>query len=427
MHFMPAFLILLALLFSAFFSGMEIAFVAANRLKLELDRKHGLFSSRLISVFLKNPSHYITTMLLGNNISMVIYGFAIARILEPFIRLDLHINSEIAILILQTIIGTLIILFTAEFLPKIVFRSRPNTSLNIFAIPVYLIYIFLFPVTWIALSVTNFIMRYIFRIREKMGSGIISPVFGKIDLDHLVSESQQTIERKPEDEPEKKIFQNALEFSRLKLRDCMIPRTEVEAIEANSSMEELQKRFVETGYSKILIFDESIDNIIGYISSKFLFTRPGNLLDGLVPMSIVPETMKVNKLFRKLIKERKTIALVVDEYGGTSGIITLEDIIEEIFGEIEDEHDTVELIDRQINENEFELSGRLEIDYLNEKFNMAIPESEEYDTLAGYIIHNYENIPKLNTRVIIKPWQYRILKVSQTKIELVHARRLREE
>lgn len=417
-------IILLALIFSAFFSGMEIAFVAANRLKLELDRKHDVFSSRLIAVFLKNPGHYITTMLLGNNISMVIYGFAMARILEPLIRLELNINNEIAILILQTIIGTLIILFTAEFLPKITFRSRPNKALNFFSVPVYIIYIILYPVTYFALTITNFIMRHIFRIREKMGSEISTPVFGKIDLDHLVSESQLEIEQKPDDEPEKKIFQNALEFSKLKLRDCMIPRTEVEAIEVNSSIEELQKRFVDTGYSKILVYEESIDNIIGYISSKYLFTQPSKLLDGLVPMSIVPETMKANKLFRKLIKERKTIALVVDEYGGTSGIITLEDIIEEIFGEIEDEHDTIDLIDRQINENEFIFSGRLEIDYLNEKFNMNIPDSEEYDTLAGYIIHNYENIPKLNTRVIIKPWQYRILKVSQTKIELVQAKKL---
>ena len=419
--------ILLALIFSAFFSGMEIAFVAANRLKLELDRKHGLFSSRMISRFLKKPGHYITTMLLGNNISMVIYGFAMARILEPVFRLKMNIDSEIAILIFQTIIGTLIILFTAEFLPKIIFRSRPNKALNAFSVPVYIIYIVLYPVTYFVLSLTNFIMRYILRIREKMGSEISTPVFGKIDLDHLLSESQREIEQKPEDEPEKKIFQNALEFSKLKLRDCMIPRTEVEAIEINSSIVELQNQFVETGYSKILVFEESIDNIIGYISSKYLFTRPVKLMDGLVPMSIVPETMKANKLFRKLIKERKSIALVVDEYGGTSGIITLEDIIEEIFGEIEDEHDTTELIDRQINESEFVFSGRLEIDYLNEKFNLEIPESEDYDTLAGYIIHNYENIPKLNTRVIIKLWQYRILKVSQTKIELVQAKRLDED
>jgi CBS domain containing-hemolysin-like protein len=403
---------------------MEIAYISSNRLKIELDRKHGIFSSRIVSIFLKNPGHYIATMLVGNNIALVIYGFFMARMLEPAISRHLSIHNEVLMLFLQTLIGTLIILFTAEFLPKTIFRSRPNLTLNVFSVPVLIFYIVLYPITLITIGFTNFIMRYILGVRVKMRSETRNPVFGKVDLDHLVNESQSPDELNLDEEPEKKIFQNALEFSKLKVRDCMVPRTEIEAVEINTNLRELKNRFTETGYSKILIFEDSIDNITGYISSKDLFKAPSSIKSKLVPLSIVPETMNVNKLFRKLIRERKTIALVVDEFGGTSGIVTLEDIIEEIFGEIEDEHDTIEFIERQINDNEFIFSGRLEIDYLNDKYKLEIPVSEEYDTLAGYIIHHHESIPKLNNLVIINRFQYRILKVSQTKIELVHAKKL---
>ncbi len=419
-----ALIIIISLILSAFFSGMEIAYISSNRLKIELDRKHGLFSSRIVSLFLKNPGHFIATMLVGNNIALVIYGFFVARVLHPILLNHLNVHNEVLILFLQILIGTLVILFTAEFLPKTIFRSRPNLTLNIFSVPVFIFYILLYPVTLITISFTNFIMRFILGIRVRMRSESQNPVFGKVDLDHLVNESQTPDEQRMYEEPEKKIFQNALEFSRLKVRDCMVPRTEIEAMEINSSLEELKKRFTETGYSKILIFEDSIDNMTGYISTKDLFKAPASIKSKLVPLSIVPETMNVNKLFRKLIKERKTISLVVDEFGGTSGIVTLEDIIEEIFGEIEDEHDTVEFIERQINEYEYVFSGRLEIDYLNDKYKLEIPVSEEYDTLAGYIIHHHESIPKLNNLVIISGYQYRILKVSQTRIELVHVKRL---
>ncbi|MGC9342740.1 MAG: hemolysin family protein [Bacteroidales bacterium] len=417
-------IILISLILSAFFSGMEIAYISSNRLKIELDRKHGLFSSKIISIFTKNSSHYIATMLVGNNIALVVYGFFVARLLEPVLTESLNVNNEVLMLFLQTLIGTFVILFTAEFLPKTIFRSRPNLSLNIFSVPVLFFYIILYPITIITIGFTNFIMRFILGVRVRMRTENLNPVFGKVDLDHLVNEINQPAEQKVEDEPEKKIFQNALEFSKLKVRDCMIPRTEIEALEINSSIDELKERFVETGYSKILIFEDSIDNITGYISSKDLFKAPTSIKSKLVPLSIVPETMNVNKLFRKLIKERKTIALVVDEYGGTSGIITLEDIIEEIFGEIEDEHDTIEFIERQINPNEFVFSGRLEIDYLNDKYNLQLPVSEEYDTLAGYIIHHHESIPKLNNLLVIGDYKYRILKVTQIRIELVHVKRL---
>lgn len=420
----PVIIILISLLLSAFFSGMEIAFISSNRLKIELDRKHGLVSSRFISIFLKNPGHYIATILVGNNIALVVYGFFMAKLLEPLLSHTLKIENEVLILLLQTLAGTMIILLTAEFLPKTIFRSRPNITLNLFAVPMAVFYFVLYPVAIIAMGFTSFIMRFLMGIRVNRDRSRLSPVFGKVELNHLLSESQPDNEDEEEKEPEKKIFQNALEFSRLKVRDCMVPRTEIEAMEITSSLKELKERFTGTGFSKILIFDESIDNIIGYISSKDLFKNPASIKSILVPLTIVPETMNVNKLFRKLIKDRKSISLVVDEYGGTSGIITMEDIIEEIFGEIEDEHDTVDFIERQINENEFELSGRLEIDYLNDKYKLDIPESEEYDTLAGYIIYHHKSIPKLNNRVIIDNLQCRILKVTQIRIELVHVKRM---
>ncbi|MCK4921226.1 MAG: HlyC/CorC family transporter [Bacteroidales bacterium] len=422
---MTAFIIVfLSLIFSAFFSGMEIAFISSNRLKIELDKKHGLFPSRIISYFMRIPGHYIATMLVGNNIALVVYGIVLAKMLEPFLTNTLYINSDALILIFQTIVGTIVILFTAEFLPKTLFRSRPNAALNIFAIPVTFFYIIMYPITVIAIGITNLIMRIFLGIDVQMRNENQKPAFGKIDLDYLVNESQSDLEQKLEDEPEKKIFQNVLEFSSLKVRDCMVPRTELEALEISSSLNEFKERCVATGFSKILIFENSIDNIIGYIRAKELFDQPRTIKSRLVSLLIVPETMNVNKLFSKLIKEHKNIALVVDEYGGTSGIVTLEDIIEEIFGEIEDEHDNIELVERQINDNEYIFSGRLEIDYINDNYNIELPESEEYETLAGYIIDHCENIPKLNNRIIVGDYQFRMLKVSQTKIELVQVRNM---
>lgn len=422
----PLLIVFFCLLFSAFFSGMEIAFISSNKLKIELDKIHGTYSSKIISVFTKNPDKYIATMLLGNNVALVIYGLMVARLFEPILTNTLHINSDFLILITQTLVGTIVILFTAEFLPKTVFRSRPNTALNIFALPVFFLYIILYPITLFTLGITSFILRFILRVDIQQQSNNRPPAFGKIDLDYLVNESQSDLEQSLEDKPEKKILQNALEFSSLKVRDCMVPRTEIEALEINSSMEELRLKCIETGYSKIPVYKDSIDNIIGHVRAKELFRQPGTIKSRLVPLFIVPETMQVNKLFRKLMKEHKNIALVVDEYGGTSGIISLEDIIEEIFGEIEDEHDTIELIEKQINDNEYIFSARQEIDYINDNYKIEFPESEEYETLAGYIIDHCENIPKLNTRIIIGNYQFRMLKVSQTRIELVSVKKLED-
>lgn len=413
-------IILITLIFSAYFSGMEIAFITSNRLKIELDKKHGEFSSRIISIFTSNPGHFIASMLVGNNIALVIYGIFVARMLESLFYEYFYIHSEALVLILQTIIATILILFTGEFLPKTIFRSRPNPALKIFAVPTFIIYCLLYPVTIITIWITNFFLRVVFRLKTSIKRESQAPVFAAIDLDHLVNEHQNNPELNEDIEHERKLFQNALEFSHTKVRDCMVPRTEITAVELKTSETELRQKFIGTGYSKILVYLESIDNIIGYVSSKDLFKGHDSIKSRLVTLTIIPETMQVNRLLRILIKEHKSIALVVDEYGGTSGIITLEDIMEEIFGEIEDEHDTSEFIERQVNETEFIFSGRLEIDYLNEKYNLNIPESEEYETLAGCIIFHYEDIPESDISVRIGNYEMRILKVSQTRIELVH-------
>lgn len=408
-------IIILALLMSAFFSGMEIAFVASNKLRIELDKKHGLFSSKIISILTLNPGHYITTMLVGNNIALVVYGLFMAKILEPSIQTI--ITSEIGILLIQTVLSTLIILMTAEFLPKTLVRINPNLVLNVFALPVFIFYIVFYPLVYSIVNFVNIILKKFVR------SGNLNvnknTVFGKIDLYHLISEGSEESQDDISDLDELKLFQNALEFSHVKVRDCMIPRTEIVALEINSNIEDLKQRFVETGFSKILIYDESFDNFVGYITSKELFKTPKSISDQLIDVSFVPETMAANTLLQKLINEHKSMVLVVDEFGGISGLVTIEDIIEEIFGEIEDEHDSTELVERQMSDTDFLFSARLEIDYVNEKYKLNIPESEEYETIAGFIFYHYESIPKIYERIIIESLEFKILKVSKNRIELV--------
>lgn len=423
---MPSGLIILIILFfSAFFSGLEIAFISANRLKIEIDKKNHIFPSGIISIFTSNPGHFIASLLIGNNIALVIYGILMARLIEPVLHNNFGISNEIIVLSLQTLISTLIILFTGEFLPKTLFRIRPNIILNILALPFFIFYILFYPITLITIWLTNLILRIGLNSKIKITKKTEKPVFAKVDIDYLLSETQATDNNAIDEQAELKIFQNTLEFSRLKGRDCMVPRTDITAIEANSSIKELQDKIITTGYSKILVYEDSIDNITGYVNSKDLFKQPSSIKSIQLPLFFVPETMHINVIFNKLIMERKSIALVVDEYGGTSGIITLEDIIEEIFGEIEDEHDTPEFIERQISDTEFIFSARIEIDYINEKYKLGIPESDEYDTLAGFIIYNYENIPEQNTKIIIDPFQIKILKVSNTRIELIHLKILK--
>jgi len=408
-------IVFIMLLLSALFSGMEIAFVSSNKLRIELDKKQGHFSSKILSVFTHNPEQYLATMLVGNSISLVIYGLLMAILLEPLIR---NISSsEITILICQTILSTLVILITAEFLPKALFRINPNSYLKLFAVPVLLFYILLYPLTKCIILISNFFLKTFFKTNINDSQKL--HVFGKIDLDNLVNEAQKNNRQMPKNDSEIKIFQNALDFSKVKLRDCMIPRTEIEAVNVSSPMEELQQRFVSTGYSKILVYEENIDNIVGYISSKDLFKNPGSIKEKLVKALIVPETMPASKLLKLLMQDHKSLAVVVDEFGGTAGMITIEDIIEEIFGEIEDEHDTQDLVNKKTGENEYLLSGRLEIGFLNEKYNLHLPESDEYETIAGLILAHHQSIPKPNERIVLQPFVFKILKVSSTRVELI--------
>ena len=409
-------LIVLSLLFSAFFSGVEIAFISSNRLRIELDKKQGLFSAKVISKFVDNPGKFLTTMLVGNNIALVLYGIIMASLLEPIITR--FFSSSVVIMITQTIISTLLILVTAEFLPKVVFRSIPNLTLNIFSLPGMVFYILFYPLTslivWLSDTIIKGLRRndnYVLKSKQ---------LFNKIDLLHLIHQSGESESVVAAADNELKLFQNALDFSSVKVRDCMVPRTEIVAAEINIPIEELHRKFISTGFSKILIYNENIDNIIGYVTSKTLFKKIKKLNTWLIEVPFVPEAMSARRLLEKFIQEKKNVAVVVDEFGGVSGMLTIEDIIEEIFGEIEDEHDTTELIEKQINNDEFIFSGRLEIDYLNEKYHLKIPESEDYETLAGFIFHWHENIPMINEHIIIEPFILKILKVSKTKIDLIH-------
>lgn len=409
-------LILTTLILSAFFSGMEIAFVSSNRLRIELDRKQKSFSSKIIALFVKNPSKYLTTMLVGNNIALVIYGIVMANLLEPYIRI--YFTNEILILTTQTLISTFFILVTAEFLPKTIIRNIPNASLNIMALPILFFYLVFYPITHVINLLTHIILRSIksdINIQEQT-----QKVYNKVDLLYFINQSKPSDESLDDKSDEIKLFQNALDFSSVKVRDCMVPRTEIVALEESTSIEELKKTFIDTGFSKILIFKENIDNIIGYVTSKSLFESKKDKELKIIEVSFVPEAMSANKLLKKLIQDKKSIAIVVDEFGGVSGMLTIEDIIEEIFGEIEDEHDTSELIEKKISETEYIFSGRLEIDHINESYNLKLPESEEYETLAGFIINHYESIPKLNERISIEQYEIKILKASSTKIELIH-------
>ena len=411
----PWIIIVISLVFSAFFSGMEIAFISANRLRIELDKKQGGVSSRILAVVTKKPNQYIATMLVGNNIALVVYGIFMAILLEPVIRQ--FTDSESGILFIQTIISTLIILITAEFLPKTLFRLNPNAVLHIFSVPVYVFYYALFPIAWFTIFISNSFINRI--LGKEFGKGTKDFVFGKIDLNALVSEGTKEITQPEEKDNDFKMFQNALEFSSLKVRDCMIPRTEIMAMDVNVSINELNQKFVETGLSKILIHEESVDNVIGYIHVKELFKNIKEIKPNLLPVSFVPETMSAQKLLQEFIKEGKSLSVVVDEFGGISGMLTIEDIMEEIFGEIEDEHDSVELIEQQTADNEYLFSGRLEIDYLNENYNLKLPENDDYDTLAGLIIFHSEKIPMLNETIIVDQFTFKILKVTQTRIELI--------
>ncbi len=415
---MDIWLIITTLLLSAFFSGMEIAFISSNKLKIEVDKSKGMFSARILSDFTKTPSKFIGALLLGNNIALVIYGIAMAKLLEPVIIniLPLHLSTEFVILIIQTIISTLIILLIAEFIPKALFRIYPNKILNFFAIPVKLFYLIFYPVIYVFIGFSEFVLKKLFRIRFTYEKYNFSP----IDLDEYVKEFIPADDSESELNQEIQMFQNAIDFRNVKLRECMIPRTEIIALNENESIEILKQNFIDTGHSKILIYKESIDDIIGYTHSYDMFKNPTSIKSILKSVIIVPETMLANKVLSMMIQQHKSIAVVVDEFGGTSGMITMEDIIEEIFGEIEDEYDVEELIEKQTKNNEYIFSARLEIDYLNEKYKLNLPESDDYETLAGLMLLHYENIPKNGEQIIIGHFIFNILLASQTRIEQIH-------
>lgn len=416
--------ILVTIVFSAFFSGMEIAFVSANKLRLELDKKQDSINSRILSIFTKNPGQYIATMLVGNNIALVIYGVAFARLLEPFFYRVLP--SDGAVLFLQTVTSTLIILVTAEFLPKALFRLNPNIFLRIFAFPLVVFYFLFYPVTRITMSISKLLLNGIFRAGIDKEEERI--VFSRVDLDHFVNALDRTSILEEKDlENEVKLFRNALDFSKVKLREIMVPRTEMVALDITSSMEELRQKFIETGYSRILFYEGNIDNIVGYLHHSMIFASPESIRPNLKKVLIVPETMPASKLLSKFIQQHRSIAIVVDEFGGTSGMVTSEDILEEIFGEIEDEHDTIDLVERKISDDEFVFSARIDLDVLNDKYNIGVPLSENYETLAGFILYHYESIPKINTAITIDRFRFKILKASSTRIELVNLRILNSD
>jgi len=410
-------IIITTMIFCAFFSGMEIAFVTSNKLRIELDRKQGVFGSQLIQIFTNNPGQYIATMLIGNNVALVIYGLFFSRILGP--ALTPLIGSDLIVLILNTIISTGLILLMAEFLPKTVFIISPNFFLKLLSVPAMFFYTLFYPVSKLTLAASNLFIRIFFGIKgDKKAQEDL--VFSKVDLDHFVNLSRQGTEKSEPYHQNMRIFQNALDFSNVKLRECMVPRTEIDAIESKSGVAELKERFIQTGHSRILVYQSSIDNIIGYFELKDIFKDPPDILSCVRKLAIVPETMTANKLLKLFFDEKKNVALVVDEFGGTSGMVTIEDVLEEIVGDIEDEHDINEFTEKVIGPEEYVFSGRLEIDYLNEKYNLNLPEEDDYETLAGMIMYYHGSIPGNNDTIRIKNFVFRVLRVTATRLELVN-------
>lgn len=406
-------MILIALLFSAFFSGMEIAFVTSNKLRFELDKKQQNLVSSILTIFYKHPQEFISTMLVGNNISLVIYGLLMAKSLNPVLG---FLVNPLLITLAQTIIATTIVVITGEFLPKTIFRINPNLWLRVFSWLLYLSYIVLYPLSHIS---SWFSLKIIQLYGVKMDSQTTENVFSRIDLNYLIQESFDSNENEKDVENEVKIFQNALDFSKVKLRDCCVPRTDIIALDYNTEVEALKQTFIETGLSKIPIYKGDIDNIIGYIHSSEMFEHQKDWKKQINLIPIVPENMAAQKLMKLFMQQKKSIAVVVDEFGGTAGIITLEDIIEEIFGEIEDEHDTIDYIAEQTGPNEYLFSGRLEVKSANAKFNINIPESDEYETIAGFVLHNHQHFPKLNEIIRIDDFSVKCVKVTNSRIELI--------
>lgn len=398
---------------SAFFSGMEIAFVSSNRLLAEMDREKNGIAQKCLTVFYKNPNGFVSTMLVGNNIVLVVYGILFAQIFDA--TLFSGFDSAMRV-ILDTLSSTFVILFTGEFLPKTLFKSNPNRLLTFFAPLAYFFFIILWPISRFATFLARILLRLFgVKMDKKENDG----TFTKVDLDYLVQSSIENAENADEIEDEVKIFQNALDFQDTKVRDCMVPRTEINAVEENCSLMELQQMFIESGNSKIIVYQDDIDHVKGYIHSSEMFRAPERWREHIRKMPFVPETMPAQKLMQVFLQQKKSLGVVVDEFGGTSGIVSLEDIVEEIFGDIEDEHDNTKYVAKQIADNEYVLSARLEIDKVNEMFNLDLPESDDYMTVGGLLLHVYQSFPKVNEIITVGQYEFRIIKNTMTKIELV--------
>ena len=416
--------LIITMLFSAFFSGMEIAFVSSNRLLAEVSRErqrgaeHGTglkggAAQKAIALFYRHPSNFISTLLVGNNIALVIYGILFAKIFDQTLFASLDAGWRVTA---DTLLSTLVVLFTGEFLPKTIFKASPNAMLTFFAIPAFVCYVVLYPISRFATLLSKGLLRL---VGVRMTKASDDREFTKVDLDYLVQSSIDNAANDDDIEEEVRIFQNALEFSDTKVRDCMVPRTEIDAVEDTATAEELRQMFIESGHSKIVVYHEDIDHVVGYIHSQELFRNPDDWTKCLRQMIFVPETMAASKLMQTFLSQKKSLGVVVDEFGGTSGIIALEDIVEEIFGDIEDEHDSVNYVAKKLDNGEYLLSARLEIEKVNELFDLDLPESDDYMTLGGLILHYYQSFPKLNEVVHVDHFEFKIVKNTATKIELV--------
>ena len=411
--------LIITVLFSAFFSAMEIAFVSVDKLRCEMDKRR--ISYPIVSFFFRHSNNYISTMLVGNNIALVIYGILMAQLIEQNLLAGL-IRNELLMVLIQTVISTLVILVAGEFLPKTLFKLNPNLMLKVFAVPSFICYIVLLPVSFLASGVSLFFLR-LFGMKINRETSAVA--FGRVDLDYFIQTGINNAESREELDSEVKIFQNALDFSTIKVRDCIVPRTEVVAVDLTTSLEELKNKFVESGLSKIIVYYGNIDNMAGYIHSSEMFRNPEDWTKNVKEIPIVPETMAAHKLMKLFMQQKKTIAVVVDEFGGMSGIVTLEDLVEEIFGDIEDEHDNTLYVCKQLSDDEYVLSARLEIEKVNETFGLDLPESDDYMTIGGLILNQYQRFPKLHELVTIGKYQFKIIKVTATKIELVRLKNLK--
>jgi putative hemolysin len=422
-------IIIVSLILSAFFSGMEIAYISSNKIHIEIEKKQEGILSKVLTKLTSKPSKFIATMLIGNNIALVIYGFFMGDLLVEWFKsmvptsynfIDLMFTDFS--LLTQTVISTLLILITAEFLPKVFFQIYSNTFVKALAIPAYGFYLLFSFISDFVIWISDFVLKHVFKTEGDQ----IQLAFTKVELGNYISEQMESVEAHDDVDSEIQIFQNALEFSEVKAREVMVPRTEITAIEINDSIKSLNALFTKTGFTKILVYKETMDDILGYVHSFELFKKPKNIKAMILPVEYVPETVLVKDVLSVLIKKRKSIAVILDEYGGTSGIMTIEDIVEELFGEIEDEHDTIDLIEEKIDDNTYTFSARLEVDYINETYKLNLPENENYETLGGLIVNDTEEIPAQHEIVKIDTFQFTILDVSTTKINLVELKLLDE-